>query len=189
GDLLFALTLKHFGISKKMTFEFSGMVSDQTPLKFQELDNQQINICDNNDKVYLTAQRSGGNTNQRELINHFIQAYVGFSGQTFPHVLVPLMKAKGVMINPDRPLVIYNSMSLELDDLAMHQPSLELENSGLTVSGKRGDVCLSFNFIDAGKVVGHGEKNMVLSSLRDYDDEKIAQLVNTYNHRKETITE
>jgi hypothetical protein len=172
-----------------MKFEFGGMVSDQVPLQFTEQENNQLSICDEADKVYLTIERAGKNTDNIELANNLIQAYVGFSGQTFPHILVPLMKKHNVMINPDRPLVIYNSMTIELNDLAISNPSLELIDSTLSISGKRGDVCLKFNFIEAGKVVGTGEKNMVLSSLREFEEEKIAQLVDTYNTRKETVTE
>ncbi len=189
GDLLFSLVLKHYGISEKMTFEFSGMVSDQIPLRFVEIDSQQLNICDDKEKVYLTVERSGNDTTDSELIIQLIQAYVGFSGQTFPHVLVPLMKNHEVMINPDRPLVIYNSMTIDFDTLDIHNPSLELVDTRLTVSGKRGNVCLMFHFIENGKIVGKGEKNMVLSSLREFDEEKINQLVETYNHRKNTMTE
>ena len=189
GDLLFSLVLHHFGISEQMKCEFGGMVSDQVALHFTETDNQQINICDEKEKVYLTVKRSGNVTKNPELINNLIQAYVGFSGQTFPHILVPLMKQHKMMINPDRPLVIYNSMLIDINDLNISNPSLELVNSKMDIDGKRGNVCLQFHFIEDGKVVGTGEKNMVLSSLRGFEEDKITQLVETYDLRKNTVTE
>jgi len=189
GDLLFSLVLQHYGISEKMNFEFGGMVADQIPLQFIETENQQINICDEKEKVYLTVQRSGKKTENSELINNLIQAYVGFSGQTFPHVLVPLMKQHNKMINPDRPLVIYNNMLIDINDLNISNPTLKLVNSNLDIDGKRGNVCLKFHIIQEGNIVGSGEKNMVLSSLRDFEEDKIAQLVESYDLRKNTITE
>ena len=189
GDLLFSLVLQHYGISEKMNFEFGGMVADQIPLQFIETENQQINICDEKEKVYLTVQRSGKKTENSELINNLVQAYVGFSGQTFPHVLVPLMKQHNKMINPDRPLVIYNNMLIDINDLNISNPTLKLVNSNLDIDGKRGNVCLKFHIIQEGNIVGSGEKNMVLSSLRDFEEDKIAQLVESYDLRKNTITE
>jgi len=189
GDLLFSLVLQHYGISENMHFEFGGMVSDQVSLKFVETNNQQINICDDKEKVYLTVQRSGNITKNHGLINKLIQTYVGFSGQTFPHILVPLMKKHNMMINPDRPLVIYNSMLIDISDLNISNPSLELINSNMDIDGKRGNVCLKFHFIEDGKIVGTGEKNMVLSSLRGFEEDKITQLVETYDLRKNTVTE
>lgn len=189
GDLLFSLVLANYGISEKVTCDFSGMVSDQVPLFFQEDDDQKIHICDDKEKKYLTVQRNGECSDNTTLINNLIQAYVGFSGQTFPHVLVPLMKKHNVMINPARPLVIYNSMTINITDFNISKPSLSLTDSQLTVTGKRGDVRLKFNFIENDKIVGHGEKAMVLSSLREYDEEKIQALVENYNQRKNTVSE
>ena len=189
GDLLFSLVLHHYGISEKMNFEFGGMVADQVSLQFAESENQQIQLCDDKDKVYLTVQRSGNTTKSSELISNLTQAYVGFSGQTFPHILVPLMKQHSMMINPDRPLVIYNSMLIDINDLNISNPTLELVDSNMDIDGKRGNVCLKFNFLENGSVVGTGEKNMVLSSLREFEEEKITQLVETYDLRKNTVTE
>lgn len=188
GDLLFSVVLKHFGISEKMTFEFGGMVSDGVPLTFKE-DGQQVTICDDKDKVYLTIQQSGDKTENIELINNLVQAYVGFSGQTFPHILVPLMEKHNVMINPDRPLVIYNSMTIQLNDLSILNPTLELVDSKLSFNGKRGDVSLKFHLMEDGKIVGSGEKTMLLSNLREFDSDKISELTENYNLRKKTVTE
>jgi len=189
GDLLFSLVLHHYGISEKMSVEFGGMVADQVALRFVESDSQQIQLRDDKEKIYLTVQRTGNTSKCTELINNLTQAYVGFSGQTFPHILVPLMKQHNMMINPDRPLVIYNSMLIDISDLDITNPTLELVNSTMDIDGKRGNVCLKFNFIENGNIVGTGEKNMVLSSLRDFEEDKITHLVESYDLRKNTVTE
>jgi len=189
GDLLFALVLKHYGVSARMKFEFSGMVSDQVPLHFLETDDGHLSISDEKGKEYLTIERAGQQSQDSTLINNLTQSYVGFSGQTFPHILVPLMRENNIMINPDRPLVIYNSMLIDITDLSISQPELKLVDSRLDITGKRGDVCLRFHLVEAGKIVGEGEKNMVLSSLRPYEADKISTLVEEYNLRKDTITE
>jgi len=189
GDLLFALVLKHFGISNQMKFEFGGMVSDQVPLHFKETNDQEIIICDDKDKTYLSIERSGTCSSNLDLINNIVQAYVGFSGQTFPHILVPLMEAHNVMINPDRPLVIYHSMKIKINDFSITSPDLKLVDSSLDIDGKRGTVRLKFNFVENNKTVGTGEKTMLLSSLREFDAAKIAKLTETYNERKGTISE
>ena len=51
------------------------------------------------------------------MIEQLVRSYVLFSGQNFPYILVPLMAEHNVMINPARPLAIYQSMSLHLDRL------------------------------------------------------------------------
>ncbi len=40
-----------------------------------------------------------------------------FSGHTFPDILVKLMADNSVMINPARPMVMYQSMSIDLHTL------------------------------------------------------------------------
>jgi hypothetical protein len=90
-----------------------------------------------------------------------------------------------VMINPDRPLVIYESMAINMDRLDIKDPELELTNSSLDVEGKRGSVCLEFCLKAAGEVVGKGKKNMVLSGLRTFDQQTIDQLVDNYSARKQ----
>ena len=184
GDLLFSVLLHKFGINKKMHVSFSGMVGDSASLNFLEIDNN-IQVQDDNGKDYLTVERSGDNTQNPQLINAIIEKYVTFSGQTFPHILVPLMEEAGMMINPARPLVIYENMCLELNNLDIDQPQLEVSESTLTVDGKRGTAILTFNIINHGTLVGQGSKQMVLSSLRAYDAEKISTLASDYDHRKQ----
>ncbi len=184
GDLLFALLLNKYGISQKMRFTFSGMVPDGVALHFNDETDGKITIVDDNDKEYLSITRSGATSKDSDLVHHLTCRYVEFSGQTFPHILVPLMAKHRVMINPDRPLVIYESMVIDIDDLNIEQPQLELNNSTLEVDGKRGSVCLTFNLLSNGNIIGKGEKNMVLSGLREYDEIKVQQLIEGYDARK-----
>lgn len=185
GDLLFALVLNHYGLSQHMKFNFSGLVGDNKTLHFPPGDDSSISIRDERDKEYLSAERTGEISHDPELINNLIQNYVAFSGQTFPHVLVPLMAEQDVMINPDRPLVIYESMEIDLKELDLKNPALELDNSTLTVNGKRGKVSLEFALKESGKDVGRGRKNMVLSGLRPLEQDRLDALVGFYEQRKE----
>ena len=116
----------------------------------------------------------------QQVLESLIKNYVLFSGQNFPHILVPLMAEKNVMINPQRPLVIYESMSLQLDTLALQQPSVELAGTSLEVDGKRGNAEFKFNLTDAGKIVGTGVKTLILSGLREYQQQAIDLMVLTY---------
>jgi hypothetical protein len=185
GDLLFALGLHHYGLSQQMCFNFGGMVSDNVPLLFPETDANEISICDQNGKEYLNISRSGKRSTDAELIAGLTQRYVEFSGQTFPHILVPLMAEKKAMINTERPLVIYERMAINMDDLGIRNPSLELSSTRLDVDGKRGNVSVQFVVKADGNVVGSGEKNIVLSGLREYEQDKIDMLVKDYIARKE----
>ncbi|NNG14497.1 MAG: DUF3581 domain-containing protein [Gammaproteobacteria bacterium] len=186
GDLLFALVLNNYGLSQHMNFTFSGMVGDGVDLVFPEASNGSITISDSNGKDYLSIEREGDTSNDPDLIQTLTRRYVEFSGQTFPHILVPLMAEHKVMINPDRPLVIYESMSINMNRLDIKDPQLELSHSTLDVDGKRGSVCLEFILKSEGEVVGTGKKNMVLSGLREFEQETIDQLVNNYAARKES---
>ncbi len=188
GDLLFALLLNKYGISQKMRVTFSGMVSDGVSLHFNDSTGESIAIVDDKDKEYLSLVRSGKTSHDEALIHSLTCRYVEFSGQTFPHILVPLMREHQVMINPARPLVIYESMVIDINDLNIEQPALELSDSSLVANGKRGKVCLKFNLLSNEQVIGKGEKNMVLSGLRPYNESEIQQLVNGYDAQKSAAT-
>lgn len=185
GDLLFALVLNNYGLSQHMNFTFSGMVGDGVELVFPETGNGSFTISDSNGKDYLSIEHEGETSTDPELIQNLTRHYVEFSGQTFPHILVPLMAEHNVMINPERPLVIYESMAINMNRLDIKDPELELANSTLDVNGKRGSVCLEFNLKSDGEVVGTGKKNMVLSGLREFEQGTIDQLVNDYDARKQ----
>ena len=180
GDLLFALVLERYGLSQQMRFEFSGMVSADTPLLLPESPGAQFEIADAREKTYLKVSRSGDQLQDHQVLESLIKNYVFFSGQNFPHILVPLMAEKNVMINPQRPLVIYESMSLQLETLELQQPSVELAGTSLEVDGKRGNAEFKFNLVDGGKIVGSGVKTLILSGLREYQQQAIDLMVATY---------
>ncbi|WP_426416730.1 DUF3581 family protein [Aestuariirhabdus sp. LZHN29] len=184
GDLLFAMVLSKTGISTKMRFTFSGMVSESVALDLQELSDGHLRVCDDNGKEYLDVERSGAISTDLPMIEALVRSYVSFSGMNFPHLLVPLMAEQNVMFNPDRPLVIYESMALELDRLDLTSPTVEFTGASLDVVGKRGNVTMNFSFSENGEVVGQGEKRMIMSSLRSYEQPVIDQLINAYNERK-----
>ncbi|MDH5302281.1 MAG: DUF3581 domain-containing protein [Gammaproteobacteria bacterium] len=188
GDLLFSLVLNKYGLSQNMRFVFQGMVSEESTIILPDTNGDEFSISDSRGKDYLSVARHGERTLDPQTIANLTSAYVAFSGQTFPHILVPLMANHQVMINPDRPLVIYESMVIQLDRLDFTKPSLELSQATLAVDGKRGDAQLKFQLLCNGNVVGSGEKNMVLSGLREYDEEKLQQLVDLYNSRKNSYT-
>ena len=186
GDLLFALVMSKYGLSQRMHFIFSELVSDEVLLSLPDSVSGELDIVGDNGKTYLSLHREGKISNDQNLIRDLTCSYVRFSGQTFPNILVPLMTEKQVMINPDRPLVIYESMTINLEQLDIADPRLEHTESRLEVKGKRGAVHLEFQLIAADKVVGRGEKNMILSGLRAFDADKIGILVADYNARKQT---
>lgn len=184
GDLLFSLVLAHYGISRKMTFTFTGMVGEGVALKFPQEVGDSFDITDEAGKTYLKIERQGEVSKDPALIEGLARRYVAFSGHNFPHVLVPLMAQHKVMINPERPLVIYESMSLELDRLDLVDPQLEPSESTLSVNGKRGDARLRFRISAGGQTVGSGFKALVLSGLREYDEAAVQEMVRQYDASK-----
>lgn len=177
GDLLFALVLSRFGLCHHMDFHFRNMVGDGTPLCFHEPDGGGLQVLDDERKCYLEVACEGDCTRDPAVIEAFSRCYVAFSGKNFPHVLKPLLEEKGVMFNPRRPLVIYDSMGFTLERLDLRQPRLELVESSLDVKGKRGDVLLQFRISDGGEPVGQGSKKLVVSGLCDYDAAAMDEIV------------
>ena len=184
GDLLFALVLSRFGLSGNMTFNFRNLLGAEVPLEFREAIGGNIEVCDETGKVYLEVARSGEQTNDAQVINEFTRCYVAASGKNFPHTLKPLMEAHGVMFNPDRPVVMYESMSLQLNRLDNPEPELELSNADLEVAGKRGNVTLEYRLLSAGKPVGDVAKRLVLGGLRDYCPDTMAGIIEEFYRLK-----
>jgi len=183
GDLLFAIILARYGLSRHMEFGFTGMVVDGTELLLPE-PAQELSLNDAAGRQYLTIQRTGENTRDPALIDRLTRNYVEFSGHTFPHLLVPLLAEQNVMINPERPVVMYESMNIDLDRLDIQALALEMDHTELTISGKRGEVELAFNLVDDGKLAGRGRKRMILSGLREYDRQVMDEVVVSLNQRK-----
>ncbi|AQS40039.1 Protein of unknown function (DUF3581) [Shewanella psychrophila] len=180
GDLLFSLVLGEYGLSQKMTFNFAGMVGAGVELQFPETAEQQLEIRDNKDKLYLKVERLGDVRYCQTQIEYFIRSYVAFSGHNFTHVLVPMMEQHQMMINPARPLVIYESMSFDLTTLDFEQVALSLVGQELKIDGKRGDVTLNFELHSGDQLVGTGLKTLVMSGLRPYDAELVKGMVGNY---------
>jgi hypothetical protein len=184
GDLLFSVIIHHYGLRQTMGFSFSGMVGDDDTLILPEVNAREISIYDEHDKKYLDVSSTGEHTRKPELIESLTRNYVEFSGLTFPHVLVPLMRENNVMINTERPLVIYDHMRISLDTLDIDSVELELSDSIFRLYGKRGDVALNYDLCCNGERVGRGQKKIVLSGLREYDQASIDALVESYSERK-----
>jgi hypothetical protein len=185
GDLLFSVIIHLYGLRQKMIFNFSGMVSDGLELSLPDCTDEHLAILDQKGKKYLAIECSGEVSTNSELIKSLSTHYVEFSSQAFLNILLPLMSEHNIMINPERPLVIYESMSFELDTLDINEITLELAKQDLQVNGKRGDVTLEYNLLSSGNKVGHGCKRMVLSGLREYDQSRMDLLVNAYNQSKQ----
>ena len=185
GDLLFSVILSRSGLNQEMQFKFSGMVTDGIELNFPTQISESAVITDDKGKEYLQVSASGDNSTNPVLIDSLIKAYVGFSGHTFPHILCELMKKNNVMINPARPMVMYESMALHIEQLDATDVSLELSESTLTIDGKRGNALLAFNLFSEGKIIGRGEKHMVLSGLREYCGATIESISEQYMASKD----
>lgn len=184
GDLLFAVILKHYGLRQTMSFSFSDMVSDDNTLILPEVNAREISIYDENDHKYLDVSCNGDHTRDPVLIASLIRKYVEFSGHSFPDVLVPVMQKNNAMVNTERPLVIYDHMRISLDRLDIDSIDLAFTESIFRQYGKRGDVALNYDLVCNGEAVGKGQKKMVLSGLREYDQAKIDELVESYTERR-----
>lgn len=184
GDLLFAVLLQKEGISQRMSFKFSGMVSEGIELHIENKCDKESAVVDQNGKEYLHMNREGTTCHNPDFIEHVVTSYVQFSAMNFPHIMVPLMEEKQMMINCDRPLVIYESMEVEFDRLDLTHPEVEYTGSNFEVNGKRGVVTMNFNFKEDGVVIGKGLKRLVVSGLKPYCSDAVDDLVDQFNQRK-----
>ncbi|MEW7980001.1 MAG: DUF3581 domain-containing protein [gamma proteobacterium symbiont of Phacoides pectinatus] len=186
GDLLFAIALNHYGLSRHMRFVFSGMVGDETALRLPGGDAAHLVFTDDDGREYLSIERSGECSREPDQIRDLTCGYVTFSGKAFPDILVPLMRRHDTMINPGRPLVIYESMEIDLEHLAFSSPELRLSDSVFEINGKKGDIRLGFDVVCNGETVGRGAKYMLVRGLRPFDEAQMSALVEQYAGRKET---
>jgi len=185
GDLLFAVLLERYGVYSKTQVQFTQMVSPDTALQFPDgFTGGELQLHDVAERHCLTMHSSGKLHNDAQANRELTAAYVRFSGQTFPDILLPLMANSGVMINPARPLVIYKDMMFSLS-ADLHSPiALVLADSELVVDGRKGMAHLRFSITSGGVVIGEGEKNMVLSGLREYDAQVMDDVVAKYNESR-----
>jgi hypothetical protein len=184
GDLLFSLALEKYGLSQNMHFTFSGMVGQGVLLNFPDSDADLIDVTDNQGKIYLQIERSGDLSRDSALIESFTRDYVAFSGQNFPYVLVPLLAEKNVMFNLNRPLVIYESMTLSFHHLNFQQASVDMMEPKMEVNGKRASAFLHFQIKAGENVVGAGFKKLAISVLNGYESEPMQAFVDEYLARK-----
>ncbi|RBP48702.1 DUF3581 family protein [Arenicella xantha] len=183
GDLLFALTLQKYGIHTSMGFQFLELVAGDAILNFPEVEpSDEVSFAVENEraKPVMAVQYQGDAGHQQAQIESVIREYVAFSGRNFPHILLPLIKQHDVMVNPKRPLVIYERMSFELDHLDFDHVELELSGTELEVTGKRGRAILEFVFKHQGAEIGTGSKVLVLSGLRPYEEAVMNQVRDDY---------
>ncbi len=169
GDLLFSILLSRYGIREKVKVEFNGMVTEQHSLHFVESCERTLSLRDDADKSYIDVEQTGNVNRCPEVLDQLVKAYVAYSGESFPGLLVPLMERHNVMINPARPMVMYTHMQIEFSRTDFHSLSLRAVEPELLLNGKRGKAILKFELLEGIEVVGRGEKHMVLSGLRAFD--------------------
>lgn len=187
GDLLCALVLDRCGLSTRMTFTFRGMVGGNVVLRFPSEPGSAFDIADEAGKVYLHVERGGEMTRDPAMIEAFTRQYAAFSGRNFPFLLQPLLAAERVMFNPDRPLVMYDSMGFDIERLEPGTLDTEFADSSIEVRGKRADILLHFAIRIDGQVRGRGSKKLVVSGLRPYDEERMQEVIRDYEARKSAV--
>lgn len=180
GDLLLAILLTKEGIAEQMQLSFSGMISDKNALTLYTHTDNSIEVLDANEKAYLKLERTGKIKKDPIWANKIAKKYIQLSGMGFPHIMVPLLKENDLMINPARPLVIYDSMSLTFFDFDFSEPEVQLTDSVITFEGKRGIVTLSFKFTEKGRSIGEGQKRMICSSLIPYEESVATALIDKF---------
>ena len=182
GDLLFSFVLLNYGISQEMHFSFENMITDASAITLPEAADTLVFADDS--KTYVTVTRSDDNDQDTARLESIVKQYVAFSGEAFPHVLVPAMSAKNLMINPKRPMVMYQSMSIHFERTDIKTPILEALPPVFTADGKRGNITLPFIWKDGDEVVGKGEKTMLVSGIVEYDKAAMDALIEKYNESK-----
>ena len=183
GDLLFSVILSQFGVSQTMHFDFQGMIAGDMPVRFL-VSESEVDAKNDKDKTLIKLTRSGEKYANEVFVEGLIRSYVAFSGKTFPHIIIRLMKEQGMMINTRKPMVIYDQMSLSLNQFSEVAPEVILKNCDFEVTGKRGVVTMNFDINADDQPIGTGEKKIIMSSLRPYEQEDIDYLVDTYNASK-----
>lgn len=185
GDLLFALALERIGLAASMEFRFRGMAGAELPLTFHSPSDRALEVLDPAGKVMLEVSHDGPVTRDPATVEAFVRCYVAFSGHNFPDYLEPLLAEHGVMFNPERPLVIYDRMGFRLEHLDLGGLHMELAGSRLDVAGKRGEATLEFRIAAAGSTAGTGSKRLLVSGLRPFEAQTMAEFVAQFRRRRE----
>ena len=183
GDLLFAVFLHRHGVTKSMHFDFQNMVDSGVRLVEQGNATETV-LCDDGGREFMTVNSTGNHSRDSALVSGLTRAYVKFSGQTFPYLLVDLMRQHEVMINPARPLVIYRNMQLSLDVLPAADVALTFSGADFLIEGKKATVNLNFEISADDTQIGTGRKQMVLAGLRAYEHSVMTSLVAEYQSIK-----
>ena len=149
GDLLFCVLLHRYGVARHTAVQFSGMLDGNTQMLLPQEVTGHAYVKDTRHKDLLSLFLEGERCTQAQFVNALTEAYVRFSGQTFPDILVPLMRGAEVMINPDRPLVIYKDMAIELTNAAKavrgrDKVVLCLSDTDISVNGRKGRRATAF---------------------------------------------
>jgi len=76
-------------------------------------------------------------------------------------------------------------MKLSFDRFSEVAPEVELQDCHFDVTGKRGMVTMNFDLRAEGASIGSGEKQIIMSGLRPYQQEDIDHLVDAYNSGRE----
>lgn len=189
GDLLFALVLRFYGISRWMRLRFEAMVGAEDQLLFPEAPEDAITVATGSGGTAVAVARAGEICHDPQLVEALIRRYAGFSGRNFPEFLLPLMRHHGVMFNPDRPLVIYDGMEFEFDLLDPAGLDVILDDAALEVKGRRAEERLSFRMVRGDEQIGSGTKSVVLAGLKPYDAERMEAFVEDYVTRRQRYEE
>lgn len=181
GDLLFAALLDRYGVYQHLHADLMALVSADVEVSLPQQLEAKNDFRDTNDRHLLSLAATGEKTTDPTFVSSLVQQYVQFSGKTFPDILVGLMQDNNVMINPARPLVIYKELSLQLDRLNAPEPRLVDAGSTLEVDGKKGRACLRYEIQSENEQIGKGQKIMLLSGLREFDETAMTAIINEYN--------
>ncbi|GLS90281.1 hypothetical protein GCM10007916_13480 [Psychromonas marina] len=188
GDLLFSLALQTYGVSESMSFTFTNMVGADMGLNFPDTADDHIVITNEQGKSVLEIERKGKINKDSQFIESLIKNYGQFSGQNFPTLLMPLMKEHGVMFNPNRPLVMYNSMSFDFSSVDFNDAmQIKLADATLEVEPKRANSFLKFEMFDGEKLAGKGVKRLIVAGLKPYEHDVITAFANNYEARRDAF--
>jgi len=188
GDLLFAVLLARYGAHARTAVRFAGMLDAGVPLALPaatDVTPLSVHLADPRGREILSFFGDGARHADADFVERLSLEYVRFSGRTFPEILVPLMREAGAMINPARPLVIYKDMALQVERPSAGELRLDAAGAALTVNGKKGAARLQFTIEDDEGRVGEGEKNLVLSGLRAFDEPAMDAVVAAYEARRQ----